>query len=120
MTRSGWVKMASTPEKIAVRKIERKAGNLMMLNAISSTSGNRQMREMLNASASVARAASISAVDAATSAVRLMRKKITRLRRMEGTTVAAMARICWAVVTPPTKLGTRMVVSESGDILSPK
>ena len=37
---------------------------------------------MLNASASVARAASISAVDAATSVVRLMRKKSTRLRRI--------------------------------------
>ena len=39
------MKMASTPEKIAVRKIERKAGNLMMLNAISSTSGGRQTRK---------------------------------------------------------------------------
>ena len=94
MTRSCSVKAASTPEKIVVRKIERNAGNLMTLKTISSTSGSRQTREMLNASPSVARAASMFAADAVTSAVRLMTRKISRAMRMAGPVVANMVRMC--------------------------
>ena len=37
----------------------------------------------------------------------------------DGTTVHNMPLMCSLVVTPPTKLGTRIVVSDNGDILSP-
>ena len=37
----------------------------------------------------------------------------------EGPTVHNIPRMCWFTVTPPTRLGTNTVVSDSGDILSP-
>ena len=36
-----------------------------------------------------------------------------------GATVATMPLMCSVTDTPPTSVGTRIVVSESGDILSP-
>ena len=50
-----------------------------------------------------------------------MNRKITRLIPSAGPAVQNMLRMCWAVVRPrPTNCGTRIVVSESGVILSPK
>ena len=50
-----------------------------------------------------------------------MIKNRTRLTPRAGPAVQNMFRMCVPVVSPPpTSLGTRMVVSESGVILSPK
>src|SRR4051794_12513623 len=105
---------------MAVKKIERNAGNLMMLSTINRTSGRRQNGEMLNACPSDALAASTSAVEAFASEVRLIMRKMTEAIKIEGPTVHIIVRMCLPVVCPPTKLGTRIVVSESGDTLSPK
>ena len=44
-----------------------------------------------------------------------------RLMPIAGPAVQNMFLMCWPVVRPrPTSFGTRIVVSESGDILSPK
>ena len=46
---------------------------------------------------------------------------MTRLMPSAGTAVQIMFRMCWPTVSPPpTSLGTRIVVSDSGVILSPK
>ena len=46
---------------------------------------------------------------------------MTRLIPSAGPAVQNMLRMCWPVVRPPpTSFGTRIVVSESGVILSPK
>ena len=37
----------------------------------------------------------------------------------DGPTVHNIPRMCSLTVTPPTRLGTSTVVSDSGDILSP-
>ena len=58
-----------------------KAGYLIKLKTISKTSGARQIGEMLNAEPSTARAASTLAVDAVTSVLRLMPRKISRRAR---------------------------------------
>ena len=48
-----------------------------------------------------------------------MTRKTTRATTNDGTTVHDMPLMCSLTVTPPTRLGTRIVVSDSGDILSP-
>ena len=49
-----------------------------------------------------------------------MTRKIARLMPSAGPAVQNMFRMCSPVVRPPTSCGTRIVVSESGVILSPK
>lgn len=48
-----------------------------------------------------------------------MPRKIANASPSDGTTVVSMPRMGWFVVTPPTSWGTRTVVSDTGDILSP-
>jgi hypothetical protein len=47
-------------------------------------------------------------------------RKRPRLIPSAGPAVQNMLRMCWPTVTPPTRRGTRMVVSDKGVILSPK
>jgi hypothetical protein len=75
---------------------------------------------MLKASCSTLRASSVLA-PAAGSALNPRKRKITRLIPSAGPEVQTMLRMCCPVVSPPpTSLGTRIVVSDSGVILSPK
>ena len=75
---------------------------------------------MLNALASAARAASV-LISASGSATRPSRKNSTRLIPSAGPAVQTMFRTCCPTVRPPpTSRGTRIVVSDSGVILSPK
>lgn len=48
-----------------------------------------------------------------------MPRKIANASPNDGTAVVSMPRMGWFVVTPPTSWGTRTVVSDMGDILSP-
>ena len=75
---------------------------------------------MLNVASSVSIAAWVLTPPAG-SAVRPITRKMSRLMPIAGPAVQNMLLMCWLVVRPrPTSLGTRIVVSESGDILSPK
>ena len=74
---------------------------------------------MLNALSSASCAAWV--LDApAGSAVNPRIRKMIRLIPRAGADVHHMLRMCWLTVTPPTRLGTRIVVSDRGVILSPK
>ena len=75
---------------------------------------------MLNAAASASRAWSV-LTSASGSAARPSRKNSTRLIASAGPAVQNMFRTCCPTVRPPpTSCGTRIVVSDSGVILSPK
>ena len=75
---------------------------------------------MLKATASAARALSV-LISAVGSAFNPITRKMTRLMPSAGPAVQNMLRTCSPTVSPPpTSLGTRIVVSESGVILSPK
>ena len=75
---------------------------------------------MSNASARAARAASV-LTSASGSAARPSKRNATRLIARAGPAVQSMFRTCCPTVRPPpTSCGTRIVVSDSGVILSPK
>ena len=75
---------------------------------------------MSNADARAARASSV-LTSASGSAARPSTKKMTRLMPRAGPAVQIMLRMCSPTVRPPpTSRGTRIVVSDSGVILSPK
>ena len=97
----------------------RNGGTRQSVTAISTTSGNRLTGEMLNAVASTSRAASVLTADEAGSSTTPITTNTTNARTNDGTTVHSIPRMCSLTVTPPTKLGTSTVVSDSGDILSP-
>ncbi len=87
---------------------------------ISSNSGSRLMTEIEYAEPIAARAASFWSDTSPPFSVRAMaRNRITAMQK-EGTVVQSSARMCWKTSTPPTSLGTRIVVSESGVSLSPR
>ena len=75
---------------------------------------------MLKASPSAARASSV-LISASGSALSPSSRKMTRLMPSAGPAVQNMLRTCSPTVRPPpTSFGTRIVVSDSGVILSPK
>src|SRR6516164_20674 len=118
LTTSGWVNDASTPENRAVPKIARNGGTWMKESTISSTSGSRFHGVMWYTAASASRAAVVLTPPDGFSAKPTPRK-IPTASTNDGATVHSMPRMCWFTVTPPTRLGTRIVVSDNGDILSP-
>ena len=101
--------------------IARNGGTFLTVNTTSSASGSRFTRgDVEDAFSTAASAASVlTALSASTP--RPMTRKITRLMPSAGPAVQNMLRMCAPVVSPPpTSRGTRIVVSESGVILSPK
>src|SRR6516164_7071763 len=118
LTTSGWVNDASTPENKAVPKMARNGGTWRTESTISSSSGTRFHGVMWYTAATASRAAWVLTPPDGFSANPTPRKMPTA-RTKDGATVVSMPRMCWLVVTPPTRLGTRIVVSDSGDILSP-
>jgi hypothetical protein len=91
-----------------------------MANTTRRASGRRLTAEMLNALLSASWAASVPTAPSG-SAFSPRRKNSTRLIPSAGPAVQIMFLMCWPVVRPrPTSCGTRMVVSDSGVILSPK
>ena len=100
-------------------KIAIKGGTRRRESTTSSNRGSRQIGEILKTPASASSAAFVLA-PAEVFALRPMMRKNASATRKAGTTVLAMPRMCWSTVTPPTIDGTRIVVSESGDILSPR
>ena len=73
---------------------------------------------MLKTESRASRATWVSTPPAVSSVSPSTKNTATAIRN-DGTTVHSMPRMCSSVVTPPTRLGTRTVVSDSGDILSP-
>ena len=108
------------PANSADPRIARNGGTFLTVNSTSRSSGSRLITEIVNSLSSTARAACVS-TPALGCALRPMTRKIARLMRSAGPAVQSMLRMCFAVVSPrPTSFGTRIVVSDSGDILSPK
>ena len=107
------------PANSADPRIARNGGTLRTVNTTSSASGSRFTTEMWKAFSSASSALSGSTA-ASGSTPRPITRKITRLTPSAGAAVQNMLRMCSPVVTPPTICGTRIVVSDSGVILSPK
>ena len=119
-TASHWVNGARMPAKSADPRMDRKGGNLSTAKTTSSSSGSRLTKPMLKAAASASRATSVLST-ASGSAFSPRTRKMTRLMPSAGPAVQNMLRTCSPTVSPPpTSLGTRIVVSDSGVILSPK
>src|SRR6516164_1706232 len=118
LTTSGWVNDARIPENRAVPKIARNGGTWIADSTISRTSGSRFHGVMWYTAARASRAAAVSTPPDGFSA-NPRPKKIPTAATNDGPTVHTMPRMCWFTVTPPTRLGTKIVVSDSGDILSP-
>jgi hypothetical protein len=98
----------------------RNGGTLLTVMTTSRTRGSRLSGVMLKAFPRISRAWSV-LTSPWGSALSPIRRKMTRLIRSAGLAVQNMLRMCRPTVRPPpTRLGTRMVVSESGIILSPK
>jgi hypothetical protein len=111
---------ARTAASSADPRIARNGGTFRNVKAMRRASGSRFSGEIQKDSprTSCARAGSRPPLGAAFSP---RTKKITRLMPMAGPAVQNMLRTCWLTVSPrPTSFGTRMVVSDSGVILSPK
>ena len=114
------VKQASTPAKSADPRIARNGGTFLSVKKTSRTSGSRLTAEVLNSARRTSSAACVS-TPAAGFAVSPSTRNAIRLMPSAGPAVQIMFRTWVETVSPrPTSLGTRIVVSESGDILSPK
>ncbi len=114
------MKQARIPAKSADPMIARNGGAFRMENRTRRSNGRRVTAEMLNACSRASTAASVLASPSG-SETRPSTRKMTRLIPKAGPAVQNMLRTCSATVRPPpTSLGTRMVVSDSGVILSPK
>ena len=109
-----------TPASSAVDRIARKGGARRTEATRSTRTGRRLSGEMLNSPARTAWAWAGSSGTVAGGAVRPMRAKRRSAPPMATPEVQTIAPMCWLVVTPPTSDGTSTVVSEMGDILSPK
>jgi hypothetical protein len=115
-----WVKQARMPANSAEPRIARNGGTLRIVNTTSRTIGSRFRTVMLNSLPRIARASSVETTAFAV-ASRPRTRKITRLIASAGPAVQTMFRTWRPTVSPrPTSFGTRIVVSESGVILSPK
>src|SRR5439155_26982944 len=106
--------------KSAEPRIDRNGGNFLNENRTRSRRGSRVHAEMWKALSRAFCAASVLvAPDGST--FRPINRKMTRATPSAGPATHHMLRMCLGVVRPrPTRLGTRIVVSDSGVILSPK
>jgi len=99
--------------------IARNGGTFFTVKTTSSASGSRLSTETWKTLSNASRAASVLTVLLASTPSPMIRK-IARLIPSPGPAVQNMLRMCSPVVRPPTSRGTRMVVSDSGVILSPR
>ena len=115
-TASHWVNGARRPAKSADPRMDRNGGYRSIEKTTSSNSGSRLTSPMLKATASASRAASV-LISATGSAFSPNTVKMMRLMPNAGPAVQNMFRTCSPTLNPPpTSLGSRMVVSESGVI----
>jgi hypothetical protein len=114
------VKHARIPANSAEPSSARNGGTFLSVKATSRKSGSSATTEIVKSCSSTSRTAWVLTVDSGV-AVSPSTRKATRLIPSAGPAVQNMLRMCLPVVSPPpTSCGTRIVVSESGVILSPK
>ena len=118
-TTSGCRIAASTPPSRAPARMVGSGGALRKASQNTATRGSSVQSEMLNVPASVScRASMLSTSESASTPKPTARNRISEMMN-EGPVVHAMCRMC-SKISEPATAGARLVVSESGDILSPK